>query len=62
MPGKGTFLVNTDGELVGWAQESDSPEASDRVTEVFGISDYKGVLKNSAMARLCPVSGSWVRK
>ena len=43
--GKGTFLVNTDGELVGWAQEPDSPETSDRVTEVFGISDYKGVLE-----------------
>ena len=43
--GKGTFLVNTNGELVGWAQEPDSPEASDRVTEVFGISDYKGVLE-----------------
>ena len=55
--GKGTFLVNTDGELVGWAQESDSPEASDRVTEVFGISDYKGVLEKLSNGQAVPCIG-----
>lgn len=55
--GKGTFLVNTDGELVGWAQESDSPEASDRVTEVFGISDYKEVLEKLSNGQAVPCIG-----
>ncbi len=55
--GKGTFLVNTDGELVGWAQEPDSPEASDCVTEVFGISDYKGVLEKLSNGQAVPCIG-----
>ena len=55
--GKGTFLVNINGELVGWAQESDSPEASDRVTEVFGISDYKGVLEKLSNGQAVPCIG-----
>ena len=55
--GKGTFLVNTNGELVGWAQESDSPEASDRVTEVFGISDYKGILEKLSNGQAVPCIG-----
>lgn len=55
--GKGTFLVDTNGELVGWAQEPDSPEASDRVTEVFGISDYKGVLEKLSNGQAVPCIG-----
>ena len=55
--GKGTFLVNTNGELVGWAQEPDSPEASDLVTEVFGISDYKGVLEKLSNGQAVPCIG-----
>ncbi len=55
--GKGTFLVNTNGELVGWAQEPDSPEASDRVTEVFGISDYKRVLEKLSNGQAVPCIG-----
>ena len=55
--GKGTFLVNTNGELVGWAQEPDSPEASDRVTEVFGISDYKGILEKLSNGQAVPCIG-----
>ena len=55
--GKGTFLVNTNGELVGWAQEPDSPEASDRVTEVFGISDYKGTLEKLSNGQAVPCIG-----
>ena len=55
--GKGTFLVNTNGELVGWAQEPDSPEASDRVTEVFGISDYTGVLEKLSNGQAVPCIG-----
>ena len=55
--GKGTFLVNTDGELVGWAQEPDGSELSDRVTEIFGISDYKGVLEKLSNGQAVPCIG-----
>ena len=55
--GKGTFLVNTDGELVGWAQELDGSESSDRVTEVFGISDYKGILEKLSNGQAVPCIG-----
>lgn len=55
--GKGTFLVNTDGELVGWAQEQDGSESSDRVTEVFGISDYKGILEKLSNGQAVPCIG-----
>ena len=55
--GKGTFLVNTGGELVGWAQEQDGSEPSDRVTEVFGISDYKGILEKLSNGQAVPCIG-----
>ena len=55
--GKGTFLVNTGGELVGWAQEQDGSESSDRVTEVFGISDYKGILEKLSNGQAVPCIG-----
>lgn len=55
--GKGTFLLNTDGELVGWAQEPDGSELSDRVTEIFGISDYKGVLEKLSNGQAVPCIG-----
>ena len=42
----GTFLINTDGELVGWAQvPADNSGTESQVTEIFGISDYKGILE-----------------
>lgn len=55
--GKGTFLLNTAGELVGWAQEPDGSELSDRVTEIFGISDYKGVLEKLSNGQAVPCIG-----
>ena len=55
--GKGTFRVNTGGELVGWAQEQDGSESSDRVTEVFGISDYKGILEKLSNGQAVPCIG-----
>lgn len=41
----GTFLVNTAGELVGWATEELKNEHTAHMTEVLGISDYKGTLE-----------------
>ena len=55
--GRGTFLVNTDGELIGWAKAPDSSDSSERVTEVFGISDYKGILEKLSNGQAVPCIG-----
>lgn len=43
----GTFLVNTAGELIGWAMEprQEAEGSSRRMAEVMGISDYKAILE-----------------
>lgn len=41
----GTFLLNTDGELIGWAAEGYSLDDSGRMTSVMSVSDYKGALE-----------------
>ncbi len=45
--GLGTFLINTSGELIGWAMESrrEAGEGRSQITEVMGISDYKAILE-----------------
>ncbi len=54
----GTFLLNTSGELIGWAQESSGDsEAESRVTEVFGISDYKVILEKLINGQAVPCIG-----
>lgn len=42
----GTFLINTNGELIGWALNPDKDREEDALVEVMGISDYKGILEN----------------
>lgn len=42
----GTFLINTDGELIGWAMSSEEGSDNQGLVEVMGISDYKGILEN----------------
>lgn len=55
---RGTFLINTDGELVGWAQApADSSGTESRVTEIFGISDYKGILEKLSNGQAVPCIG-----
>lgn len=41
----GTFFVNTAGELIGWATEELQNDNNSHMTEVMGISDYKGTLE-----------------
>ena len=54
----GTFLINTDGELVGWAQApADNSGTENRVTEIFGISDYKGILEKLSNGQAIPCIG-----
>lgn len=40
----GTWILNTDGELIGWATDAFSGEAKQQ-TEVLGISDFKAILE-----------------
>ena len=54
----GTFLINTDGELVGWAQvPADNSGTESQVTEIFGISDYKGILEKLSNGQAIPCIG-----
>ena len=54
----GTFLINIDGELVGWAQApADNSGTENRVTEIFGISDYKGILEKLSNGQAIPCIG-----
>ncbi len=43
---RGTFFINTSGELIGWAVEPDEDEAGTSMVKIMGISDYKGILEN----------------
>ena len=44
-PQAGTFLINTDGELIGWAVDNYGREDNSSMTAVMSVSDYKGVLE-----------------
>ena len=52
---KGTFLVNTSGELIGWAMETEEEKGA--MTRVMGISDYKGILENLTNGLAAPCFG-----
>lgn len=41
----GTFLVNTNGQMVGWVTDDYKMEASPNMTSAMAISDYKGILE-----------------
>lgn len=53
----GTFLVNTAGELIGWAMEPHQGDTNCRITEVMGISDYKGILEKLTNGIAAPYFG-----
>lgn len=53
----GTFLVNTSGELVGWVTEELKNENTRHMTEVMGISDYKGILERLTNGLSAPYIG-----
>lgn len=42
----GTFLINLDGELIGWVTEEYGGSQESGMATVAGISDYKGVLED----------------
>ena len=53
---RGTFLINTAGELVGWARESED-NSGNRAAEIMGISDYKGILEKLSNGQAVPCLG-----
>lgn len=59
---RGTFLVNSSGELIGWAMESLESTSGEggakrSVTEFMGISDYKGILEKLSNGLGAPCFG-----
>lgn len=42
---RGTFLLNTSGELIGWVMEPGQGSDGSGMAEIMGISDYKGILE-----------------
>lgn len=54
---KGTFLVNTDGQLIGWMVDDFKKEGSESLTAVRGISDYKVILEKMSNGSAVPYFG-----
>lgn len=56
---KGTFLLNTSGELIGWAMENqgDGGSTSSPAVQIMGISDYKGILEKLTNGTAAPYLG-----
>lgn len=56
--GKGTFLLNLSGEMIGWAVMSGEETGSTvEMTEIMGISDYKSILENLINGLAAPCLG-----
>lgn len=53
----GTFLFNTDGELVGWVTDAYDGEESSGLTVAMAISDYKSVLEKMSNGYPIPYLG-----
>ena len=43
---RGTFLINLEGQLIGWVTDEFGSSQENGMTTVTGISDYKGVLED----------------
>lgn len=52
----GTWILNTDGELVGWVS-NDYDDSGEEITTVVGISDYKGLLERMMNGQASPWIG-----
>ncbi len=53
--GRGTFLLNASGEMIGWAMEESESGAG--MAKFMGISDYKGILEDLTNGRGAPCIG-----
>lgn len=54
---KGTFLINTVGELVGWAIEPQMDSQSGGMSQILGVSGYKGILEKLMNGQEAPCFG-----
>lgn len=54
---RGTFLVNSSGELIGWVMKPDENAENGNMTMAMGISDYKGILENLTNGLAAPCFG-----
>ena len=56
-PKAGTFLLNSNGELIGWVTAAYNNEQTSNATVFMGISDYKGVLEMMTNGMQIPYMG-----
>lgn len=54
---KGTFLINTAGQLIGWMVDDFGTESNDDFSLVRGISDYKAALEKMSNGAAVPYLG-----
>ncbi len=54
---KGTFVINTAGELIGWAIEPQNEQQSDSMSQIMGVSGYKGILEKLSNGQEAPYFG-----
>ena len=54
---KGTFLINTSGQLIGWMIDDYDTESNNDFSLVRGISDYKAVLQKMSNGAPVPYLG-----
>ena len=54
---RGTFLVNTSGELIGWVMKPEGDGENEEMAMAMGISDYKGILENLTNGLAAPCFG-----
>ncbi|MBS6956401.1 MAG: PDZ domain-containing protein [Enterocloster asparagiformis] len=53
----GTFILNTNGQLIGWVTDQYDKEGECNMTTIASISDYKGVLQNLSNGMAAPYFG-----
>ncbi len=53
---KGTFVINTSGELIGWAVEP-LQEGQTDMSQIMGVSGYKGILEKLTNGQEAPYFG-----
>ena len=54
---KGTFVINTAGELIGWAMEPWTDDQNCNMSQVMGVSGYKGILEKLTNGQEAPYFG-----
>lgn len=55
--GMGTFLMNTEGQMIGWVTDEYKNEGSEDMTVAMAISDYKSILEKMSNGNQVPYFG-----